>query len=72
MKTYRINFNTETRNQILDIIIDFSGQILINDITGTSVGMTIEGNDPDELYRGLLEEIDEKIFYRRSSPYLLD
>jgi len=60
MKNYRIDYDEHTREKVLDIISRFSNDVLINDITDKSVGITVEADNPETLYAKLLREIEMK------------
>lgn len=60
MKNYRIHYEEDTRDKVLNIISSFSNDVLINNIKDHSVGITIEADNAENLYIKLLKEIDLK------------
>lgn len=60
MKNYRIHYEENARDNVLNIISRFSNDVLINDIKDNSVGITIEADKAEDLYIKLLKEIDIK------------
>lgn len=66
MSTYRIRYDDMTRESILSIVKDFSNDILINDVAPDSVGITIETDEAEMIYQDLLEEIDQRVYNKRT------
>lgn len=61
MENYRIHYSDKTRDIVLETIERFSNNILINNISGDSIGVTIESDDAGTLYGRLLDEINRQV-----------
>lgn len=60
MENYEIKFRESERESVLKIL-STSNDILINNITPTSVGITIQQDEAEPLYHSILEKIDREV-----------
>lgn len=62
MKNYRVHFNEEERDAVLDIIAR-SNDIVLNQVEPTSAYITIqlEDDEADVLYSALMAQIDREV-----------
>lgn len=61
MQNYRIYFTEETRDSVMEVVKNFSNDILIDNVTDDSVGITIESDDAENIYRKLIDSIKDKL-----------
>ena len=62
MKTYKVNYSETTKNKVMDIVRNFSHDIIINKMEEDGVMITIELDDTeaDDLYNRLVDAIGLK------------
>lgn len=65
MTVYRIHYNEDTRDEVLEIVKNFSNDIIINDTDENSMGITIETDEAEMIYNDLLEEIGRSVYARK-------
>lgn len=61
MENYRIYFTDDTRNTVMETVRNFSNDILIDNVTDDSVGITVESDDAESRYHELLDVIKDKL-----------
>lgn len=61
MQNYRIYFTEETRDSVMEVVKNFSNDILIDNVADDSVGITIESDDAETIYRKLIDSIKDKL-----------
>lgn len=61
MENYRIYFEEGEEEEILRILHETS-DVIIDNMHGNSIGITIEKDNPDLFYVKLLERIDRQVF----------
>jgi hypothetical protein len=61
MENYRIYFEEGEADDILRILRR-SGDVLIDNITANSIGITIEKDDAELFYVRLLDQIDREVY----------
>jgi hypothetical protein len=61
MENYRIYFQEGEEEDILRILRQ-SSDILIDNISGNSIGITVEREDADHFYLRLLNQLDREVF----------
>jgi hypothetical protein len=65
MENYRIHFEPADREAVVAILRKYN-DVIIDNISDYSVGITIEHDNHEELYRNLLYEIDQTILSLRT------
>jgi hypothetical protein len=65
MTNYRIYFDDSERNEVVKILRSYN-DVVIDNIDNHSVGITIEHDDGERLYREIMEIIDRDIYSLRS------
>lgn len=61
METYRVYYDEGHRNAVLKIL-NRTNDILINNIMKDSVGITIERDDAEILYREITDQINREVY----------
>jgi hypothetical protein len=61
MENYRIYFEQGEEEEILRILRS-SSDIMIDNISANSIGVTIEKDDPESFYVRLLDQIDREVY----------
>jgi hypothetical protein len=65
MTNYRIYFDDSERNEVVKILRNYN-DVVIDNIDNHSVGITIENDDSEKLYREIMEIIDRDVYSSRS------
>jgi hypothetical protein len=65
MNSYRIYFDETERNEVVRILRGYN-DVIIDNIDDNSVGITIELDNGDVLYRELMEIIDRDVYSTRT------
>jgi hypothetical protein len=66
MKNYRIYFDGSEREDVLKILRKYN-DVIIDNVDDHSVGLTIELENSEILYRDLMAEIDREVFSMRAN-----
>lgn len=66
MENYRIYFNENERAEIMSILRKYN-DVVIDNVTSKSLGITIEREDAEDFFNNLLEEIDREVYLYRSA-----
>jgi hypothetical protein len=66
MKNYRIYFDGSEREDVLNILRKYN-DVIIDNVDDHSVGLTIELENSEILYRDLMAEIDREVFSMRTN-----
>jgi len=66
MQNYRIHFEPQDRTCVVAVLRKYN-DVIIDNISENSVGITIECDDPQILYDDLIHEIDQTIFELRDT-----
>lgn len=61
MENYRIYYEEGEEEEILRILRRHS-DVLIDNLNGTSIGVTIENDDANSFYIKLMDEIDRHVY----------
>jgi hypothetical protein len=70
MENYRIYCQEKERAEIMSILRKYN-DVVIDNVNSTSFGITIERDDPDAFYEGLLDEIDREVYaYRQEREHI--
>ena len=65
MENYRIYCEESERAEIMSILRKYN-DVVIDNVSSTSFGITIEREDPESFYNNLMDEIDREVYmYRR-------
>jgi hypothetical protein len=65
MENYRIYCDESERAEIMSILRKYN-DVVVDNVSSTSFGITIERENPDTFYENLMEEIDREVYsYRR-------
>jgi hypothetical protein len=65
MNNYRIYFDESERNEVVRILRNYN-DVVIDNIDDHSVGITIEKDGSDKLYKTIMEIIDREIYSART------
>ena len=61
MENYRVYFEEGEQEDVLRILYSYS-DVLIDNINGNSIGITIERDDADSFYVRLMNHLDRDVF----------
>ena len=61
MENYRVYFEEGEQEDVLRILHSYS-DVLIDNINGNSIGITIERDDADSFYVRLMNHLDREVF----------
>ena len=64
MENYRIYCEENERAEIMTILRKYN-DVVVDNVNSNSFGITIERDNPEELYQTLLEEIDREVYQYR-------
>lgn len=69
MENYKIHYTDETKDVVLDVVKNFSNDIIIDNVSDDGVGITIESDEAELLYQELLEEISRRVNIPKGNTY---
>lgn len=61
MENFKIHYTEETKERVLEVVKNFSNDIIIDNVSDEGVGITIESDEADLLYHDLVEEISRRL-----------
>lgn len=65
MSTYKIEFNDQTKDDVIKLVKEFSHDILIDHVDHESLTITIESDDAEIIYNDLLQAIGREVYSRK-------
>ena len=66
MENYRIYCQENERAEVMSILRKYN-DIVIDNVSSTGFGITIEHEDPETFYNEVLAEIDREVYVNRQS-----